>query len=296
MRSMTGFGKAEATIGNSGYTFEIKSVNHRFLDARFRLPGALSQFEFPLTDVLRAHFERGSFEVNCRSRLVAKDGHAALGTRFVVDEVAARSFVEGCKWLHETFQIERIPTIENFIMTNRVFLPVEDTQETVGVWEPLKTLFEKAVLDLKKMRDIEGQRINSILKSGIENIQRLVIDLDKLAPEQPKKIKEKLDQRLESWKLNTPIDSTRLEWEVVVLADKADIHEEMDRLKMHCHEYLTLLQNPKPMGRKLDFLTQELHREANTIASKANLIDITRVSVELKTAIERLREQVQNVE
>lgn len=296
MRSMTGFGKAESTIGNSSYTFEIKSVNHRFLDARFRLPSTLSQFEFAFTEILRNHFERGSFEVNCKSRLVAKDGHVALGTRFVVDEVAAKSLVEGCNWLHQNFQTERIPTLETFAMTNRVFLPVEDVQDTQGIWESLKTLFESAVLDLKKMREVEGKRITSVLKSGVEGIVKLVQDLDKLAPEQPKKIKEKLEQRLEAMKLTPQIDSSRLEWEVAILADKADIHEEMDRLKMHCKEYLSLLESPKPIGRKLDFLTQELHREANTIASKANLIDITRSAVELKTGIERLREQVQNVE
>lgn len=296
MRSMTGFGKAESTFGNSAYTFEIKSVNHRFFDSRFRLPSLLSQYEYPLTEILRSHFERGSFEVNCKSRLVAKDGHVALGTRFVVDEAAAKSLVEGCNWLHQNFQTERIPTLETFAMTNRVFLPVEESQDSSGIWEPLKTLFEKAVLDLKKMREVEGKRICDVLKTGVETIESHLKELEKLAPEQPRKIKEKLDQRLQAWQLSTPIDSSRLEWEVAVLADKADIHEEMDRLKMHAKEYLSLLQSPKPIGRKLDFLTQELHREANTIASKANLIDITRVSVELKTQIERLREQVQNVE
>lgn len=296
MRSMTGFGKAEATIGNTSYTFEIKSVNHRFFDTRFRLPSTLSQFEYPLTEVLRAHFERGSFEISCKSRLVAKDGHLALGTRFVVDEVAAKSLMEGCTWLHQNFQTERIPSLETFAMTNRVFLPIEDVQDAASIWEPLKTVFEKAVLDLKNMREIEGKRICGILTAGIESIQKWMGELDRLAPEQPKKMKEKLESRLEGWKLNTPIDSSRLEWEVAVLADKADFQEEIDRLKMHCKEYLTLLQSPKSLGRKLDFLTQELHREANTIASKASLIEITRVSVELKTGIERLREQVQNVE
>ncbi len=296
MQSMTGFGRAEALIGNSHYTFEVKSVNHRFLDARFRLPNGLSQYELQFQEILRAHFERGSFEVGCRQRLNASSNHAAVGTRFVIDEVAAKSIVDGSKWLHDNFNVPLTPSLEVFAMTNRVFVPVDESQDTAQFIEPIKQLFIKAVLDLKTMRTNEGKRLHGLFKTGLNELSSTLKTLRVLGPEQPVKIKEKLEQRLQNWKLGTPIDASRLEWEVALLAEKADITEEMDRLETHIKEYTTFLGSEKPVGRKLDFLTQELNREANTIASKASLIEVTKASVELKTVIERLREQVQNVE
>ena len=212
MQSMTGFGRAEALIGNSHYTFEVKSVNHRFLDARFRLPNGLSQYELQFQEILRSHFERGSFEVGCRQRLNASSNHAAVGTRFVIDEVAAKSIVDGSKWLHDNFNVPLTPSLEVFAMTNRVFVPVDESQDTAQFIEPIKQLFIKAVLDLKTMRTNEGKRLHSLFKTGLNDLSSTLKTLRVLGPEQPVKIKEKLEQRLQNWKLGTQIDASRLEW------------------------------------------------------------------------------------
>lgn len=295
MRSMTGFGRSEGTIGNNQYTFELKSVNHRFLDARFRLPQTLSFLEYALSEKLKNHFDRGSFEISCKQKLIAQAGHASIGTRFVVDDTAMKSLVEAGEWLKSQYKIEFKPSAEA-LLTTRVILSVEEGKDAEVLQEPLKALFETAILDLKKMREREGLALKNVLLEGLNEIDRIVKSLSGLSETQTLKVREKLEQRIANWKLSASVDATRLEFEVALLADKADIQEELDRLTTHVKEYRTLLENPKNIGRKLDFLTQELNREANTVASKANLIDITKATVDLKTVVERLREQVQNVE
>jgi uncharacterized protein (TIGR00255 family) len=296
MNSMTGFGRSEATIGSYSFTVEIKSVNHRFLDVRFRMPQTLSSFEFALTETLKQHFERGSFEVNVKQRIDATQNHSSFGTRFVVDEVAAKSLLDGCEWLAGKYKTPKVPSLEMLAMTNRVFVAVDEGADLTTLWNPFKALFEKTITELGKMRQSEGKRLKTVLGDGLKDIEKAVEKLSTLAPLHPEKVKEKLTQKLATWNLTAPIENSRLEWEVALLAEKADITEEIDRLKLHTKEFYTILEGSKPVGRKLDFLTQELHRETNTVSSKASAIEITRVAVELKATIEKLREQVQNVE
>lgn len=296
MRSMTGFGRAEGAVGTGHYSVEVKSVNHRYLDVRFRAPSALSLFEIPLTEVLRGFFERGSFELIIKPKAATGQAVVAGGTRFVIDEAAMKSLMEGVNWLHQKYQTDPIPSLEMLSGTNRIFIPVEDTSDTSTTYQQLKGLVETALRDLEKMRVAEGIRLKKILHEGADVLLKTADQLAGLAPDHPARIKEKLNQRISQWKLSGPADSQRLEWEVAFFAERADITEEIDRLRTHAKEFIALLGNDRSVGRKLDFLTQELHREVNTIGSKATLLEITKLSVEAKTAIEKLREQVQNVE
>lgn len=296
MKSMTGFGRAEGMVGNIHFSVEVKSVNHRYLDVRFRLPGSFSQLEIALTDVLRGYCERGSVEVTLKPKLAGTQAVMAGSTRFVVDELAIKSFMEGVNWLHQKYQTDPIPSLEVLTATNRIFLPVEDALDGSTLLPQIQALLETALKELQKMRQTEGQRLKQILKEGADALLRLAGDLSKLAPEQPQRIKEKLTQRIEQFKLGAQADPQRLEWEVAFYADRSDITEEIDRLRTHAQEFLKLLESPKSVGRKLDFLAQELHREANTLGSKATQVELTRLCVETKTQIEKLREQVQNVE
>ncbi len=296
MNSMTGFGKAEGRIGNVHFSVEVKSVNHRFLDARFRLPNSFNQLELSLTDTLRTYCERGSVEVNIKPKATGAQAILPGTTRFMVDELAIKSLMDGVTWLHQKYQTNPIPSLEMLVSTNRIFLPVEEAPDSSTLLPQIQALLEVALKELQKMRQTEGIRLKQILHEGGQALLRLCDELTKLAPEQPQKIREKLTQRIEHYKLGAQADPQRLEWEVAYYADRAEISEEIDRLRTHCQEFLTLLASPKPVGRKLDFLTQELHREANTLGSKASQIELTRIAVEAKTQIEKLREQVQNVE
>jgi len=296
MKSMTGFGRAEGILGNIHYSVEMKSVNHRYLDVRFRLPASLNQFELPLTETVRGFCERGSLEISIKPKVAASQAVLAGSTRFVVDELAMKSLMEAVTWLHQKYQTDPIPSLEMLAQTNRVFLPVEDATDSTTLLPQVQTLLITALKDLQKMRETEGVRLKQILKDGAQCLLKLSDEVAKLAPEQPVRIKEKLTQRIEQFKLGAHADPQRLEWEVAFYADRSDITEEIDRLRTHSQEFLTLLESPKSVGRKLDFLAQELHREANTLGSKATQVELTRLCVEAKTQIEKLREQVQNVE
>ncbi len=207
-----------------------------------------------------------------------------------------KSLIEGCDWLHHKYKTEKIPPLQVLAMTGKVFLPVEDGEAQASLLPELKTLVESALDDLKNMRELEGARLKTLLEEGVAELTKHAGLLTALAPEHPKKIREKLTQRISQWGTPPQAESQRLEWEIAFYADRADITEEIDRLKSHAKEFANLLQGNKGVGRKLDFLTQELHREVNTMGSKATLIEITRLTVEAKTLVEKLREQVQNVE
>jgi uncharacterized protein (TIGR00255 family) len=156
-------------------------------------------------------------------------------------------------------------------------------------------LFENALKALAAMREAEGKKLKTILKDGITSLAAVVERLSELAGQQPKKIEEKIKARIAQWNL-TSMDNQRLEMEIALYADRADITEEIDRLRTHAKAFLKQLDSPQGIGRRLDFLTQEILREVNTLGAKATLIEMTQLTVEAKTAVEKLREQVQNVE
>jgi len=296
MRSMTGFGRSEGSIGISHFTIEVKSVNHRFLDVRFRIPSALSLYESAFAERLRSQFERGSFEVNIKHRLAPTGATLPASTRFVVDELAAKSFFESCEWLKKNFKLEKGATLETFLASDRVIVPFEENEEPQNLMESVRQLFDQALSGLATMRASEGKELKVFLNDGIESLLGHVAKLAELAPQQRVRIQERLQTRIASWGLTQPVDAQRLEVEVAFLAERSDITEELDRLRAHAEAFKTQMGAGKAIGRKLDFLTQELHREVNTLGAKAALVEMTRHVVEAKAIVEKLREQVQNVE
>jgi len=296
MQSMTGFGKGDLKVGSSLISIEIKSVNHRYIDTRFRLPSALSSLELPLLEILRTYFERGSFEINIRQKSQSSQELTGTGTKYFIDDEAAKSIIDGAEKLHLKFGTPKLPSLEMLFQSGRVFVPCESSEAVPEIAEKLKSIFEKVLIDLKSMREQEGSKLKSILTHSIQDLTRGISQLAQFAHKQPQKIKERLEARLAQWNLTPPADPHRLEWEIAMAAEKADITEEIDRLRTHADSFLSLLNQSGAIGRKLDFLTQELHREVNTTAAKSADIEITQLAVTLKTQIEKLREQVQNVE
>lgn len=296
MRSMTGFGRAEGKVGSHQFIVEIKSVNHRYLDVRFRLPPSLSLFENTFSERLRNQFERGSFDVTIRHRLAPQGGIVATGTRYALDETALVSFLDVVKELKNKYGRVYEPTLENLISASRIVIPVEEFENPESLVEPVKQIFDQATAQLLEMRKNEGQKLKEVFRAGIAELTERVKRLEVLAPEQPKKVQEKLKTRIGQWGLSAPVDSQRLEWEVAFYAEKSDVSEELVRLHAHTKTFLELLEAKGSVGRRLDFLTQELNRETNTLSSKASILEMTQLAVEIKTSIEKLREQVQNVE
>lgn len=295
MRSMTGFGRAEGRVGSSQYTVEIKSVNHRFLDIRFRLPPSLTLFESAFSEKLRSHFERGSFDVTIKHRLAPLGGVVATGMKFAVDESALASFLDSVESLKKkNLKVE--VSLDSLVTAGRIIIPVEESESAENLVDPIKGIFDLAAAQMKEMREKEGIKTKEILKQGIAELLSFVQKLEKLAPEQPKRIQEKLKGRIQQWSLPGQVDPQRLELEVAFYSEKADVAEELTRLTAHAKAFLELLETKQGVGRRLDFLTQELNREVNTLSSKASILEMTQLAVEIKTCIEKLREQVQNVE
>lgn len=295
MNSMTGFGRAEGSVGGFSVVIEIKSVNHRYLDARFRLPPLFQSFEVSLLESLKTLFERGSFDISIRYKSVACDNLTSQN-RFAVDKLALESFLESVQWVKKKYKLKDEPILQPMVMTGKVFIVQDEVTDAPALWGPLKKVFDAALKDVEEMRKREGEKLRKCLKEELAQISASHQRLSPLAKDQPQSIQAKLMEQLKKWELSSRVDRERLEWEVAFFAERADITEEIARLSAHLEELGHLIEQKKSVGRKLDFLTQELHREANTIASKAQSLKLTQTVVEMKTHIEKLREQIQNVE
>jgi len=297
MQSMTGFGRGEGNLGASQITIEVKSVNHRYLDTRFRMPGFLSLFELPLAKKLRARFNRGSFDISIRHKLLVGETASLTGTRFVVDIKAAESLITGYRDLAKRFSLpEAKPTLDMLLSAGKVFVPVEDTQGLEESQSEIEALFSRTLDELEQSRKAEGEKLQAILKAGVVELSKLADSIEIWAPKQGPAIQEKLNKRMSALKTSQPVDAERLEWEIAFYADRSDFQEEIDRLRLLVNEFSARLEDKGTQGRRLDFLTQEMHRELNTTGSKATLAEITQLVVEGKSHVEKLRQQVQNVE
>jgi uncharacterized protein (TIGR00255 family) len=296
VQSMTGFGRSEGVIGSSQFTVEVRSVNHRYLDLRFRLPAALAAFENTFAEFVRSKIQRGSLDISIRQRAVTSEKGVEGNTRFIVDTRAAASLVEACQALNAQFKTPAVPSLELLHATGKVFLAVEDSAEAAPLSPELRALVAHALTALVTERTREGAQTQATLAATVACLQTLAGQWKTAAAAHPEKIRERLEKKIAQWNLGGTADPQRLELEVAFFADRADIAEEIQRFEAHLDEFSKLVAGKGPVGRKLDFLTQELHRETNTVASKADDLSLSRLAVEAKTSIEKLREQVQNVE
>lgn len=294
MQSMTGFGRAEVALDSNFFTIEGRSVNHRYLDLRVRLPPALASLESSFAERVRSRFERGAFDITIKQKPLPS-ATGAGNTRFVVDMLAAKSLVECTEQLRREFKITGELSWDLFTQAGRVFVPIEEAIESEALLPQLMPLFDKMLDNITAMRQQEGREMARILSKGLEELETIHTSIRQLAVLQPERIADKLRARLKNWTVSE-VDTQRLEWEVVLYAERSDITEEIDRLQAHIAEVRKLLAAPTSVGRKLDFLIQEMHREVNTMGSKAALVELTRLVVDAKTKIEKLREQAQNVE
>lgn len=295
MNSMTGFGRVEAAQGDHIYTIELKSVNHRYLDMRFRLPSHLSSLELTLSERLRKDLSRGSLEIGIRTRPKTEAGSVTGHARFAVDETALKSLNECMVRLKKEFPEMPALTLDGLASLPRVLVTVDEPLDLEKISKEVLTVFEDALKALKQTRAREGAQLKTILEASIQKLRGEVSTIEKLAASHPKLVEEKLKNRIAGWQI-PQVDAQRLELEIAFYADRADVHEEIQRLKSHCDSFLATLSQTGSVGRQLDFLTQELHREVNTIASKSDSLEMTQAAIGAKSWIEKLREQVQNVE
>jgi uncharacterized protein (TIGR00255 family) len=290
--SMTGFGRGEASKNGITVTVELKSVNSRYLDISLRLPQSLQDNELDIKELLKEHVERGKVNVSIR---VDKSDTGEPEITF--NENLVQGYKEMLNDLRKAAGIEEPITLETFLEFNDIFESREDDEETKQqIWNLAQQAITEASEELKKMRLQEGSQLEDDLNKRIDHIEKMLnIVMDKVDG-RSKEIKANLIERVNDLIDNDKIDPDRLEMEVAVLVDKMDITEEIVRTQSHIKFFREAVNNDNAVGRRLNFLSQEINREINTIGSKANDSEISQYIVKAKESLEQIREQVQNVE
>jgi uncharacterized protein (TIGR00255 family) len=292
--SMTGFGSASFRCGETAFEIEIRSVNHRHLDARVRVPRVLSALEPELRARIQARFDRGKFDCTIASP------EAGAPPRLEIDMGAARAYLDAARQLTRTAGAKGELDVAGLLALPGVSRFVEPEVSPEAVREACAAALDQALDALAAMRSQEGESLCRDMEQRLETVLELATALDGRAAEVVEAVREKLKRRARQLESETGLlDEARLHQEVTIAAERLDIKEEIVRLRSHVEQFRAALAGAgagKPVGRRLDFLLQELSREANTIGSKGSDAPIAHTIVDLKTELERLREQVQNVE
>jgi uncharacterized protein (TIGR00255 family) len=289
MRSMTGFGCGEAELDGNHLTCELRALNHRFLDVRVRMPEELNSHTFFVEQLARERLSRGRFDVGVRL-----EGSVAKA-RFSLTR--AREVYEGLLRLRD--ELAPGTDVPVAALASLPQLLVDNTQsQSQGLEQSLRAAFTAALSGLDEMREREGQALARELAERLTALRGLSEDAKALshgaAERQLLRLRERVARLL--IELGASPDATRLETELALLADKSDVTEELVRLRSHCDQFEGLLADAAPVGRRMDFLLQEMSREANTLGSKSQDVTLTHLVIEIKSQLEKIREQVQNVE
>jgi len=292
--SMTGFSRSEGQKDTRAWTWELKSVNGRGLDVRCRLPSGFEGLEQPVRDRVAARCKRGSIAVTLTVIRAEGDGGYRINQAVLAELLAT------LPQIRKQVPDAATPSIDGLLGLRGVIEPIEDAldDEAKAAMEAAMLADLKTALDaLATMRGDEGARLAPALRSRLDDIARLTAAAEELAAMQPAAIRKRLKAQIEELIADVPaIPEERLAQEAAILMSKADMREELDRLKAHGEAARALMRANGAVGRKLDFLCQEFNREANTLCSKSQDVELTRIGIELKAAIEQLREQVQNIE
>ncbi len=287
IRSMTAFARREASDPAGDFTLEIRSVNHRYLDMVLRLPEELRSLEPALRERIARRLGRGKVEISLR--FTPADGE---GDELPLDDARIRRIAHASRHI-DAFLYNPAPVSSLDVLRMPGVIRSEPLDlDRLG--EVVNGLLDAALDDLVAAREREGARLARMLRERIDAMREIVAGVKAKLPEYRQAFRERLLARLEEVK--GELDETRLEQEMVYFAQKTDVAEELDRLEVHLDEVARVLEQDKPVGRRLDFLMQELNREANTLGSKSIHADMTKASVDLKVLIEQMREQVQNIE
>jgi uncharacterized protein (TIGR00255 family) len=291
MKSMTGFGRGEFSSDSLKFTVEMKSVNHRYLDANIRIPKEYAYLDTSIRSELKRYLGRGKVDVFVTYEIL---GEAEYDLQF--NEHLAQEYVDAYARMAERFHLTNDLTAARLGAQPEIFRLRQDSMDEDEVWNVLKQAVDQALEMLLEARTREGENLKSDLVEKLSQMNTLV---DAIADRYPEiisayelRLKEKIATLLE----DNQIDESRLAAEVVLFADKLATDEETVRLRSHIDTMKKELEKGNDIGRKLDFIAQEMNREANTILSKANDLDTSNFAIDLKTLIEKIREQVQNIE
>ncbi len=291
MKSMTGYGKGTASLDGREMTVELKSVNHRFLDVSMRLPRTLSCVEDVLRTTIAGRLVRGHIDVFVNYRNTRDDAKTVR-----VDETLLNAYVTAAKAANSSLMLKDDLTLSNVLRLPDVTEIVPADEDADALIALAKEATVLALDGLIGMRIAEGERLKAALLSGVNAMDAYREEILARAPFVAEEYRQKLNDRIEAVLNDTEIDRARLATEVALFADRCCIDEELVRLKSHIAQFREYLESQEPVGRNMDFIVQEMNRECNTIGSKANDGALTKSVLACKAEIEKLREQIQNVE
>jgi len=291
MNSMTGYGKADLKTKKLAVSVELSSVNSRFLEYSFRFPKQLSFLEPPIKELIAAKVTRGKVTM-----MINYEDHGIGIDKLVVNKTLADEIFTQLKELKEKYGLGGEITIDEFLEFPDVFKVDKAENLEEKIWPCVKNAVNRAVTDLVNMRKREGENLKRDLMQRLKMLAKGIAQIEELCPSNVTHYREKLTNKIEGVLNGVPADSNRLEEEVAYLAERCDITEECVRFASHVKQFGSTLRKAGAIGKRLNFLLQELNREVNTIGAKAGDAKISHLVVELKEEIEKMREQVQNIE
>jgi uncharacterized protein (TIGR00255 family) len=291
LKSMTGYGKAEGETSLGRVSAESRSVNHRYCDISIKLPKRLTPFETRIKEMIRSEVSRGRVDVSLRLDTIG-EGRLQLN----VDLHLAEQYYKALQTLKDKLQLKEEITLALLAGAKDLITAKEEMEDVEPYWQEIIPILKRSFKAMDEMKRWEGEVLTKDLQQRLERIRGELENIKKQFPFQLHAYWNRLHERLRSILGNAEVDDVRFQQEVAFLAERTDITEEVVRAESHLAHLDTLIRSGEPVGRKIDFLLQEIHREVNTISTKANDAAISRGIVEIKSELEKMREQVQNIE
>ena len=291
MKSMTGFGRSKLEVNSREYIVEIKSVNHKYSDISIKMPRTLSGYEENIKKIISGKVSRGKIDV-----FITYNNYSEEGKNIIINKELAKNYINQLTELAEETGINnRISPTEVMKLPDVLQLKIEDDDSEL-IWSELESCVTEAAYNFTQMREVEGEKIKQDLHQRLDkveaNVNLIFQNSTGLIEDYVVKLRERIKEILEI----PVVDEARLAQEIVIYADKCSIEEELTRLHSHISQFRNLIETKEPIGKKLDFLVQEMNRETNTIASKSVKLEITNIAIDVKTILEDIREQIQNIE
>jgi len=281
IQSMTGY----ASASDTQFSVEIRSLNHRFTDISIKMPPFMNQHEIPLRNILKEHFARGRFDVS-----ISLTGQTTPGMK--CDIALAKSLLATLQGLQKELSLPGSITIQTFSEYRDMLFKAEPSYDAGALYGT----FQRAVLSLKQMRIREGELLSEEIRGRLAALKNMIESIRQRAPDELVRWRDKFTERLRSLADTGTIDNGRIIQESVIMAEKLDIAEEISRIECHANQMAETLDSGDTVGKKLDFLLQEMNREVNTLAYKSGEYSTLSIVVEMKTELEKMREQVQNIQ
>lgn len=291
LKSMTGFGRGEGETTLGRLIIESRSVNHRYCDINVKLPKRLIPFETRIKENIRSQVSRGRVDVSFRLDTLGEER-----VQLNVDFYLADQYYRVLQALKEKFQLGGEITLEMLTGAKDLITAKEEIGDIEPYWHEIIPILKRSLQEMDDMKRAEGESLTKDLRERLDRIARQLGEIKQQFPSRLEVYRNRLHERLQSLLGGMEIDSYRFQQEVAFLAERTDITEEIVRAESHLAQLAMLLKGEEPVGRKMDFLLQEIHREVNTVSAKANDAEISQRVVEIKSELEKIREQVQNIE